>query len=793
MRHLGELAIDSERSRSNKTQAPLAIVGIGCRLPGGVECWQDYWQLLDEGRDAIEETPADRWSWQKFYSPEPGPGKTQSRWGGYVRGIDQFDPQLFGIAPREAIAMDPQQRMLLEVAWRAIEDGGQALEKIAGQNVSVFVGISSFDYALAGLSSQDRGVIGAYSNTGGSSSIAANRISYCFDLRGPSVAVDTACSSSLVAVHMACESIWSGDSKMALAGGVNALILPDFYVAFSQLGVLSPDGRCKTFDARANGYVRSEGAGMVLLKPLADAMRDGDCIYAVIRATALNQDGRTPGLTVPSEAAQEALVRTACERARIAPAEIQYVEAHGTGTPVGDPIEASALSKVLSEGRAKNQPCWVGSVKTNIGHLEAGAGIASLIKVALALHHQRIPAHLHFQNPNPAIDFEKLGLRVPTAIQPWHRQPNRTRLAGINGFGYGGANAHIIVEESPIGHEQSVAPVSQPQVFKDSAASEKLPVAEHGANSSAFQLPVVLPLSARSQSAVAELARDWAKWLSSTGRELHIAEAAAFNAHRRSHLEYRITVCGTTREGLIEELLEIADSKNNGRFAVADENLKLAFVCSGQGPQWWAMGRNLLSYCPAFREIIESCGREFARYGKWSLIEELSRTEATSRMQQTHIAQPSLFAIQVGLAAVWKSWGIEPSAVVGHSVGEIAAAYIAGALTFGDACAVAFHRGRTMDLASSRGAMMAVGLSADEVRPMLTGIENKVAIAAINGPNSITLSGTEPAIARLFEQLSASNVFCRRLKVEYAFHSSQMDPVRDELLRLPENRSMAGN
>lgn len=774
--------MDGDRLNLVESHAPLAIVGIGCRLPGGVENWQDFWRLLEEGRDAIEETPTDRWDLEKFYASEPAPGKTQSRWGGYVRNIDQFDPQLFGIAPREAAAMDPQQRMLLEVAWRAFEDAGQAVEKVAGQNVSVFVGISSFDYAVAGLSSDDRGVIGAYSNTGGSSSIAANRISYCFDLRGPSVAVDTACSSSLVAVHMACESIWNGNSKMALAGGVNALILPDFYVAFSQLGVLAPDGRCKTFDARANGYVRSEGAGMVLLKPLADAMRDGDCIYAVIRATALNQDGRTQGLTVPSEAAQAALVRTACERAGISPAEIQYVEAHGTGTAVGDPIEANALASVLSVGRAKNQPCWVGSVKTNIGHLEAGAGMASLIKVALALHHQRIPAQLHFETPNPAIDFEKLGLRVPTSVQPWHRQPNRTRLAGINGFGYGGANAHIIVEESPVGHKQSVAPENHRQGFKATNDSVKLTPTANSTSSASFELPVILPLSARSIEALKELALEWANWFESRGSELHIAEAASFAAHRRSHLEFRAAVCGTTREELIQVLRSVEFSANGGR-SHSSKTLKTSFVCAGQGPQWWAMGRNLLSYCPAFREVIDSCGKEFARYGNWSLIEELSRSEETSRMQQTNIAQPSLFAIQVGLAAVWKSWGIEPSVVVGHSVGEIAAAYISGALTFGDACAVAFHRGRTMDLASSRGAMLAVGLSADEIRPMLNELNEDVAIAAINGRASITLSGGATAIEQLYQSLSASNIFCRRLKVEYAFHSSHMDPVRDELIR----------
>lgn len=771
---------------------PLAIVGIGCRLPGGVESWQDYWQLLEEGRDAIEQTPSSRWNMQKFYAPQARPGKTHSRWGGYVRDIEQFDPQLFGISPREAAGMDPQQRMLLEVAWRAMEDAGQPVEFVAGQDVAVYVGISSFDYAVAGLSSADRGVIDAYSNTGGSSSIAANRISYCFDLRGPSVAVDTACSSSLVAVHMACESIWHGECKMALAGGVNALLMPDFYVAFSQLGVLSPDGRCKTFDARANGYVRSEGAGMVLIKPLRDAMRDGDCIYAVIRSTALNQDGRTPGLTVPSQMAQESLVRSACRRAGIHPAEIQYVEAHGTGTPVGDPIEAHALASALGADRPADQPCWIGSVKTNIGHLEAGAGIASLIKVALSLHHERIPAHLHFQSANPAIDFEGLGLRVPRQSQPWCRNPHRSRLAGINGFGYGGANAHIILEEAPVAQKQ----VAVKQVVAPKSGRLSETTIDHSVDSGAqagrdgrtydgrphdgrYQLPVVLPISARSPEALKEAMEQWQWWLESSATDLHIAEIASFAAHRRSHLEWRAAVCGTQATELVDQLRNLVNQPQR----VAMAHPRIAFVCAGQGPQWWGMGRQLMRYCPAFREVIERCGREFSKFGDWSLVEELSRSEATSQMQRTHIAQPSIFAIEVGLASVWASWGIRPDVIVGHSVGEIAAAYICGALTFEEACAVAYHRGRTMDLATSRGAMLAVGLSADELRPRIAGLEAEIAIAAINGPTSLTLSGAEHTIERLLNELTLDGIFCRRLKVEYAFHSPQMAPVREELSR----------
>lgn len=773
----------NDSCQNDREFSPIAIVGIGCRLPGGIENWRDYWHLLSHGIDAIEETPKSRWSLQKFYCSKSGqPGKTHSKWGGYVRDIELFDPQLFGISPREAASMDPQQRMLLESAWRAIEDAGQPIKSLAGQPVAVFVGISSFDYAVAGLSSDDRGVIDPYSNTGGSSSIAANRISYCFDLRGPSVAVDSACSSSLVAVHLACESMWNGNCKFALAGGVNALLLPDFYVAFSQLGVLSPDGRCKTFDSRANGYVRSEGAGMVLLKPLADAERDRDTIYAVIRATELNQDGRTPGMTVPSQAAQEALVRAACAKARIRPAEIQYVEAHGTGTPVGDPIEASALAAVLQENRPANQACWIGSVKTNIGHLEAGAGIASLIKVALSLHHQQIPAHLHFQKANPAIDFEHLQLKVPTQSQPWLAIPGQTRLAGINGFGYGGANAHVILEEAPRSVENNLAvgPKNSPQAAANKLASPAANVTKKERQADAIQVPVVLPLSAQTAEGLSSLARRWHDWFEQLPETITIAEAASFAAHRRSHLDYRATVRGSDTEELLEQLRLLADNAQTCTAALHSPSI--AFICSGQGPQWWGMGRQLMQFCPPYRQIIESCDLEFKKLGAtWSLVEELSRDEATSRMQRTSIAQPSLFALQIALAHVWRGWGVSPAVVIGHSVGEIAAAYITGALSFEDACCVAYHRGRTMDLATSQGAMIAVGLSVEEVQRWIADHRQHVSIAAINGPTSLTISGAANSISQIADKLEAANIFCRRLKVEYAFHSPQMEPVRSAL------------
>jgi acyl transferase domain-containing protein len=776
---------------------PIAIVGIGCRFPGGADTWQEFWHLLESGMDAISETPAERWSLKKFYAPQATkPGKTQSRWGGYVRGIENFDPQLFGISPREAASMDPQQRMLLEVAFRALEDAGQPLERVAGQSVSVFVGISSFDYAVAGLSAQDPGVIDAYSNTGGSSSIAANRISYCFDLRGPSVAVDTACSSSLVAVHLACESLWRGEVPMALAGGVNALLLPDFYVAFSQLGVLSPDGRCKSFDARANGYVRSEGAGMVLLKPLATALRDKDPIYAVIRGTALNQDGRTPGMTVPSQAAQEELIRAACRNAGVMPQEIEYVEAHGTGTPVGDPIEAAAIGAVIGRARTAHQPCTIGSVKTNIGHLEAGAGIASLIKVALALHHRRIPAHLHFQQANPAIDWEGLHLRIPRVAHDW--QSTGKRLAGINGFGYGGANAHVIVEQAPQGKGLSTSGTvaslhrggqraPSRTVLAESTKGRNCGLGAAGkAAESHFSAPVVLPLSARTPQALSMWLQQWLQWLERHGEDFSLAEVAGFLAHRRSHHACRVALSATNLVDMLSELRNLAANSAED-LALDNSPAQLGcgpvFVCSGQGPQWWGMGRGLLKYSATFRSLIKRCDVEFAKYGKWSLLKELTRSEHESQMHKTSLAQPSIFAIQVALAAMWESWGVRPTAVVGHSVGEIAAAYLTGGLSFEDAARVAFHRGRTMDLASSQGAMLAAGLAPHEVPQWLDGIETEVSVAAINGPTSVTISGAAQAIDVLSQRLEQAGVFCRRLAVEYAFHSPQMEPVREELLK----------
>ncbi|HLX45292.1 MAG TPA: type I polyketide synthase, partial [Bryobacteraceae bacterium] len=425
---------------------PIAIIGIGCRFPGSSGP-QEFWQSIHDGIDAITEVPADRFNLNEVYDSDPTlAGKINTRWGGFVEQVDQFDPQFFGISPREAARMDPQQRLLLEVTWEALEDAGQVPEKLTGSQTGVFVGISNNDYGRTQFSDLSR--IDAYAGTGNALSIAANRISYLLDFRGPSIAIDTACSSSLVAVHLACTSLHSGESTLAVAGGVNLILSPAITMNFTKAGVMAPDGRCKTFDAGANGYVRSEGAGVVVLKPLSRAIADSDPIYAVIRGSAVNQDGRSNGLMAPNPVAQEAVLREAYLRANVSPGDVQYVEAHGTGTLLGDPIEARALGRVLAEGRVPGQLCAIGSVKTNIGHCEAAAGVAGLIKVALALRHAEIPASLHFQEPNPHIPFDELPIRVQTRPAPWSGEIGAA-LAGVSSFGFGGTNAHVVLQQAP--------------------------------------------------------------------------------------------------------------------------------------------------------------------------------------------------------------------------------------------------------------------------------------------------------------------------------------------------------
>jgi acyl transferase domain-containing protein/ubiquinone/menaquinone biosynthesis C-methylase UbiE len=748
---------NTAKSSHNSGKQPIAIIGIGCRFPGGANSPQAFWKLLRDGTDAITEVPADRWNVDTLYNPDTAkPGKIRTRWGGFIEQIDQFDAQFFGISPREAVRMDPQQRLLLEVAWEALEDGGQVPEHIAGTSTGVFIGIYTSDYHDIQLC--DRNSIDAYANLGSFYCIAANRISYLLNLNGPSMAVDSACSSSLVAVHLACQSIWNGESTLALAGGVNAILKPEISIGFTQASMLSPDGRCKTFDAKANGFVRAEGAGIVVLKPLENALADGDSIYAVIRGSAVNQDGQTNGITVPNGQAQEAALREAYRQAGVSPKLVQYIEAHGTGTSVGDPIEANALGTVLGSDRIPGNYCLIGSVKTNIGHLESAAGIAGLIKVALALSHHQIPPNLHFQTANPKIPFEELRLRVPQTLEPW-LNGNGSRLAGVNSFGLGGTNAHVVLAEAPL------HPL-QPIISKDGIAQSLL-----------------LSLSARSEEALRALAVAYKDFL--TTEDFTLSDICYTASLRRGHHNYRLAVVADSKQELATNLEAfLAGETRLGMSSgslVPGKSPKLAFVFSGMGQQWWAMGRQLLEEEPVFRKVIEQCDALLRQYADWSLWEELTASEAHSRINETQIAQCAIFAVQVALSALWRNWGIIPEAIVGHSVGEVAAAHVAGVLSLEDAIRVIFHRSRLQATTAGLGKMLAVGLSKEEADLVLVGYSEDVSLAAINSPQSVTLAGKASTLEEIAKSLELQEIFCQFLRVEVPYHSPLMEPLKAEL------------
>ncbi len=763
-RHLSGATDESSSgpdARSEMDSEPIAIIGIGCRFPGSSGP-QEFWQSIHDGVDAITEVPADRFNLDEVYDSDPTiPGKISTRWGGFVDQVDGFDPQFFGISPREAARMDPQQRLLLEVTWEALEDAGQVAEKLAGSQTGVFVGISNNDYGRNQFSDFSR--IDAYAGTGNALSIAANRISYLLDFRGPSIAIDTACSSSLVAVHLACASLRNGESTLAIAGGVNLILSPAITMNFTKAGVMAVDGRCKTFDAGANGYVRSEGAGLVVLKPLSRALADKDTIYAVIRGSAVNQDGRSNGLMAPNPLAQEAVLREAYRSAGVSAGDVQYLEAHGTGTLLGDPIEARALGRVLAEGRAPGNLCAIGSVKTNIGHCEAAAGVAGLIKVALAVCNAEIPASLHFQEPNPHIPFDELPIRVQTRPGPWSAE-NGPPLAGVSSFGFGGTNAHLVVQQAPEARSKNREAVASKSCY-------------------------LLPLSARSPEALQAVARTYQQFLASSEIPLHDVCYSA--GARRSHHDCRMSVAGNSSDQLIEGLEaflkgETRAGLSSGRKALGTSK-KLAFVFSGQGSQWFGMGRTLLHDEPIFREVIERCELALRPHTDWSLIAELAATDtAESRLNEVDVIQPALFAVQVALAALWRSWGIEPDAVLGHSMGEVAAAYVAGALSLEDAALVICTRSKLVKRTVGQGAMGAVELSIEDARRAIAGYEDRVSIAVSTSPTSTVLSGDPAALTEILEQLQARDIFCKMVKVDFASHSPQMDPLRAELMRALE-------
>lgn len=737
---------------------PIAIVGMGCRFPGGADDPVRFWRMLERGTDGIVEIPRDRWDVEAFYDPDPAaPGKMSTRWGGFLERVDGFDPAFFGISPREAARMDPQQRLVLEVAWEALEEAGQTRQSLAGSRTGVFLASYNNDYAHLQLSDPAR--ISAHTGTGASHSITANRLSFFLDLRGPSLAVDTACSASLVAVHLACLSLRSRECDLALTGGVSLVLTPEANIALSKWGFMAADGRCKTFDARADGFVRGEGCGIVVLKRLSEALADGDHVLALIRGSAVNQDGRTSVLTAPNGVAQQAVMREALRQARVAPSQVEYIEAHGTGTALGDPIEVEALAEVYGRLDPGAAPCAIGAVKTNLGHLEAAAGIAGLIKVVLALQHEAVPPNLHLTRLNPHISLEGTRLVIPTTLRPWPRSPGG-RYAAVSSFGFGGTNAHVILEEPP------QIPVSEP----DDGARE-------------CGRAHLLPLSAHRPEALAALARAYEELLAGA-EPISLPNLCYAASVLRTHHDHRLAVVGHSWEELVERLRAFLRGESVAGLATGKASAcrpKIALVFSGQGPQWPAMGKQLSEQEPVFRTSLEACDELVRRHGGGSVLAELAADEGRSRLQETEVAQPAIFALQVALAALWRAWGVKPDAVVGHSLGEVAAAHVAGALGLEDAVRLVVHRGRLMDRVTGRGKMAAVELGLDDARRAVRAYGDRLTIAAVNSPTSTVLSGEPEALAEVLVALRARGVACRMLTVNYAFHSAQTAPLEAEL------------
>lgn len=765
---------------------PIAVVGMGCRLPGA-KSPEAYWQLLSEGVDAIKEIPGDRWNVDEYYDKEPGKlGKMSTRWGGFLDQVDEFDPAFFGISPREAVRMDPQQRLVMEVAWEALENAGIAPDSLAGSQTGVFVGIGNYDYCR--ILSKDISQVSAYDGTGNTLSIAANRLSYTFDLRGPSVIVETACSSSLVALHFACLSLRNRESDLCLVGGASLMLSPEPFITYSHARMMAADGRCKTFDADADGYVRGEGCGMVVLKRLSDALAAGDCITAVIRGSAVNQDGLSNGLTAPNGPSQQAVIRQALQNSGISPAQISYIEAHGTGTPLGDPIEFKSLKSVLCEGRSSEQPCWIGSAKTNIGHLEAASGIASILKVILALQHQQIPPHLHLNQLNPYISLEGTPLKIPTQLQPWPSASNR--LAGVSAFGFGGTNCHVVIEEA----------------HPDFSLSKKEERQRSSLSEGIAERPIhILALSAKNRQALVDLAKAYESVIADLPDSA--LPNVCFTANTgRSHFDHRLAIPAASISQLQKSLTAFVKG-DAGRWiegtVVGYIRTKTAFLFTGQGSQYVQMGRELYDTQPIFRAAIDRCDQLLKDHLEQPLlsvlysptgdrvnskavrsIESFSYKREASLIDNTAYTQPALFAVEYALVELWKAWGVEPDAVIGHSVGEYVAACVAGVFSLEDGLKLISARARLMQALPSGGSMTAVFAAEEIVQSAIDVCPESVSIAAVNGSENVVISGKQTAIDRVVTRLESDGIETRALNVSHAFHSPLMAPMLSEFERV---------
>lgn len=808
-------ALRQERSE------PIAIIGMGCRFPGGSNNLSDYWNLLSNKQSGVVEVPVERWDNALYYDPDQdAPGRISTRFAGMLKTIDTFDAAFFRITPIEARTMDPQQRLLLEVAWEALENTNIPPHSLAKSRTGVFIGIMGLDYGTNIMGSGNPEDVDAYFGTGNTLGLAAGRLSYVLKLSGPSFALDTACSSSLVALHLACRSLRDKESDMAIVGGVNLIMAPEVSISFSKAHLMAPDGQGKTFDAAANGYVRGEGCGVVCLKRLSDALQDGDRICALIRGSAVNHDGPSGGLTVPSGPAQEAVIRQALNMAGMKPEDIDYIEAHGTGTPLGDPIEVGALSKIFTNPRPR--PLVIGSVKTNFGHLEAAAGMASLFKVVLGLEHQTIPAQLNFRTPNPKINWASIPVQVASEHLPW-TEGERVRAAGMSGFSFGGTNAHIIVSEAPrtsITEEkgQTITPSSVKVV------GDRLSRPQH-----------ILPISARSKEALKELSDRYLKLLNSsqsttskatipqsftpesslnTPQALYFKDICHTAAIGRSHFEHRMAIVAEHGEEAISLLQTAADESPSQDifYGKAGTPPKMVFLYTGQGSQYPNMGLELYQTQPVFRQAMDRCFDFIAQSG---LSNKLPKPLAevifppktagadggsgesakplpifsfkprigTSDLDNTLYTQPAMFILEYALTELWKSWGIFPNAVMGHSLGEYGAACAAGVFSPEDGLRLLIERAYLMHALPYQGKMVSVFAPLEVVDKMVEPFQAQVSVAAINGPEIILISGVATAVDEVVKELENRRVRTIQVNISTAFHSPLTQQIMEDFRR----------
>lgn len=726
---------------------PLAIVGMGCRFPGGADSPAAYWRLLAEGRDGIGPVPADRWQADAFYDEANGPEKMRFREAGFVPDPDHFDPGFFGIAPIEAKSLDPQQRLLLKTAWEAFEDAGYTADALRGSETGVFVGANNYDYFSLRL--EDPASLDTYAVVGSAASIIANRLSYTFDLRGPSMVLDTACSSSLTALHLAAQSLRAGEVDLAVAAGVNVLLAPYVTMAHSKGFPMAPDARCHTFDADAKGYVRGEGCGAVILKRLSDALQDGDLIWAVVRGSAVNQDGRTNGLMAPNGQSQMAVIRKALTNANIEPATVSYLEAHGTATELGDPIEVESLRAVYGQPAGSGALVSLGSVKSNVGHLEAAAGIAGVIKTALSLHHRTIPATLHFQRLNPLIDLADSNMIVAQETSPWPVATAGTpRRAAVSAFGAGGSNGHVILEEAP------PTETGEPKTELSDASQ-------------------LLVLSARSAKSLQGLAHAWADALSEPSLPLRDACYTAM-VHRQHH-PLRLAVHGNRNE-LVDQLRAWQSSPMPPTASETDAGI--TFVFPGQGGQWTGMAEALLREEPVFAEAIDACDAAARPFLDWSIRRRL---EDAAESGSIDVDQPCLWAMCIGLAALWRSRGLEPAQVMGISMGEVAAAHVAGAISLADSARIICRRSALLKQLEGKGGMALIGLGRDATEAAIEAVGGALYPAVVYGPATTAVAGDPEALNALVSHVTGAGSFAKAIQVTIPSHCRLVDPILEEL------------